>query len=708
MLSDLELAAGYSTGTADLVGDFYVPCLDEACRYDRAVGYFRSSLFILIGVAFSNYARRGGVIRLVCSPSLDPEDAKAVERGLSWRETLDLRIRAEIQSLLDDPASHSAAEFLATLVATRVMEIRLAFRPGSVGIFHDKVGIFEDVSGNKVSFVGSANETYAAWDPDTNHEGFEVFCSWSGTSDAERVRRHVQYFDRLWAGQEPGVTILDFPEASKAKLLQLTNPEGVDAAAEKLREVVTSRRPLQVSRSGQGRKTLQPHQRLAVENWFAGGQRGILKHATGAGKTVTAIDIMRRWVMTGKPAIVFVPTQVLASQWRSEIRSELGDEAVGILDAGAGFGRARWEEALADYTRPMAALGPRIVIATMQTGSTPAFLARVKAGEHLLVIADEVHRIGSPQQRSILGIDAGGRLALSATPERYGDPEGTSKILHYFGPVLEPEFTIGDAIAAGRLVPYDYFVHRVNLIGEEEQRWEELSDQIRREYAQLPKDSAGDRTYTDRYLLLLINRARILKQAANKVEVAKRVLTQEYKDGDRWLVYCDDRAQLRKVADSCRAQGLSTYEYHSAMEGSTRETLVSFQMRGGVLVAIRCLDEGVDLPALNRALIVASSSNPREFIQRRGRVLRSAPGKYSAAVHDLLVVPARSSEESADTMRHSILRTELSRARQFATYSRNTATKTELDILTAEGMAPLVAAEENYEEEDSGDVRAED
>ncbi len=701
MLSDLDLGTGYSTGRADLVRSFYVPCLDQARRYDRAVGYFRSSLFILVGLAFSTFARRGGRMRLVCSPNLDRQDAEAVGRGIALKDRIDTRLLEDLESLLEDPENHPVAEFLATLVATSVLDIRLAFRAGGNGIFHDKVGLFEDPASNRVSFVGSANETFSAWDQDANHEGFEVFCSWRGQADDERVTRHSEYLSNLWAGHEPGLTVLEFSAAVKARLLDLSNPEGIDVAAEKLRRVVLPRTMQATTLPVVARtRTLQSHQRLAVENWFAAGHRGIITHATGSGKTLTALEIIRRWIKPGNPAIVFVPTQVLAYQWRAELQRELGDAMVGLLDAGAGFGRRTWENDLADYTRNMPALGPRVVLATMQTGSSPEFLKRVKGGEHLLIVADEVHRLGSAQGRSILGISAGGRLGLSATPERFGDPEGTNALRAYFGESLAPPFTIGDAIRAGRLVPYDYFVHRVFLTAQEQDDWDQATHLIRQAYARLPRAGSGSPVHTEAYKLLLIRRARIAKQASQKVPLATEILAREHTQGDRWLVYCDDMDQLQAMSAASATLGLLTYEYHSAMEGSPRETLESFQLRGGILVAIKCLDEGIDLPALNRALILASSKNPREFIQRRGRVLRSIPDKYSAQIHDLIVVPRQDTgHDSASTK--SLTRGELARAHEFANYSRNAATKMDLELIAAASGLNATADEDgSFEEED--------
>jgi superfamily II DNA or RNA helicase len=705
LLSELLLETGYSTGRNDLVMDFYVPCLNQAGHYDRAVGFFRSSLFILVGVAFSDFARRGGRMRLVCSPNIDSKDAEAIEVGFGLKEKVNAAIERDLDVILNDPASRPVVQFLSTLIARDVLDIRFACKP-QPGIFHDKLGLFADAANNHVSFVGSANETFSAWDKEANHEGFEVFCSWKSV-ERDRVERHAKYFSNLWAGHEPGLTVVDFPEAMKARLLQYSHPNGLDAAAETLRQVVA---PVSPVRSGigpsresapKGTKVLQAHQQLAVTNWLS-AHRGIINHATGSGKTLTALTILRHWVQEGRPAVVFVPTSILSAQWKKEIEEELSDLEIGVLEAGAGSNRREWVRRLADYTRDLPSLGPRIVIATMQTGSTAEFLERVKDGEHLLVVADEVHRLGSPEWRHIIGISAGGRLGLSATPERYGDPSGTAELFQYFGSPLPPPFTIGDAIAAGRLVPYDYFVHRAPLSDEEQARWAEETSAIRQAYARLPKSASGSPIHSEAYKLLLIRRARIAKQAAAKVAIAQNILKEEYKAGDRWLVYCDDTRQLQSIVKVCRALELPSYEYHSAMQGAQPETLQSFQLGGGVLVAIKCLDEGVDLPVLNRAIILASSKNPREFIQRRGRVLRSLPGKFSATIHDVIVVPTDDSNPGA--VGPSLVRGELLRAREFATYCRNSTTRTTLTLIAATaGLDPTSLQADDYEANQGAD-----
>jgi len=695
-LRGLMLGSGYVTGRADLLNEFYLPCLGVAARYDRAVGYFRSTLYVVAGLAFSKFAQRGGVTRLVCSPHLTQEDVRAIEKGFSLRERLEASLEAELRAALDYPLNKPIAELLATLIALKVLDIRIAFRPTHAGIFHDKVGVFTDPSGDQVSFLGSPNETFTAWDLQGNHESLEVFCGWTTASDSARVRRHSSYFESLWEGREPGVEVRDFPDALRKELLKLADPNGIDPAAERVRQVVSSRADVRTAT----RARLQDHQNAVVENWETNGARGIITHATGAGKTIAALEIVERWLSSRGPAIVFVPSELLVQQWLDEIKKFIPEAAV--LVAGAGFGQEDWGHKLSDFSRSLSGLGPRITVATMQTGSSEAFLKKIIAGSHLLVVVDEVHRVGSGTHRSIVTINAGGRLGLSATPDRFGDPIGTAAIYDYFGKALEPPFTLRDAIRAGRLVPYEYYVHSVALTEDEQDRWDSLSEQIKNAYARLPTDRDGHKQMSEHLKLLLIRRAAVLKQAHGKVDLARSVLTSHYNVDDRWLVYCDNQAQLNAVLLALRTAGLTADEYHTGMAGSREATMNYFRERGGILVAIRCLDEGVDIPAVNRALILASSANKREFIQRRGRVLRSAPGKFSATIHDALVVP-HGLDDGDPEGRDPILRVELARAAEFAKDARNIAVRYDLeDLARRAGLREEDFALGEFEDEDGG------
>jgi superfamily II DNA or RNA helicase len=711
-LRELQIENAYSTGTNDLLADFYLPCLSKAIKYRRAVGFFRSSLYAIAGLAFADFLRRDGRIRLICSPSFTKEDLEAIGSGLTWRQASDARIASDLQAIITNPSAIPAVQFLATMIAADRLEMRVAVRPSTHGIFHDKLGVFIDHSTDALSFVGSANESLSAWDHSRNHEGFEVFRSWGSSDEAARVTRHLNFFDALWDGLHPGVSTLTIPEAATRNLLEVSDPDGIDASAEKLRDAVRgpSHTPPTIVSASTGSKAigrvLQQHQQDVLKSWEAAGRRGIVAHVTGAGKTVTALEAVRRWISEGRPALILVPSELLLKQWQSEIRLSFDDSTYELLLAGGPGRRTTWEDDLREFTRDLPALGPRIVLATMQTAVSEHFRSRIRQGKHLLFVGDEVHRLGAPSYRPILHLTVGATLGLSATPQRFGDPSGTSAIFAAFGSELQPRIDIGDAIRLGRLVPYDYHVHRVHLTDDEADLWQRLTDELIRVYATLPRDELRNPVNSRAYELLLFKRARVVKQAAAKVPLAAEIIRTSFRHGDRWLVYCDDTTQLRSAVDQIRLLGTDVYEYHSAMDGSRDATMQAFTQHGGVLVAIKCLDEGVDIPKTNCAVILASSSNPREFIQRRGRVLRAAPDKFAASIHDAIVLPPITVTTPSPDAIPAFAKTDLKRALAFAGFARNTAVSTELRMWAAElGIRFDGVADDGSELEEDEDAR---
>lgn len=660
-LSALDLDTEYRSLKDDPVGRFYVRCLREAARYRRAVGYFRSTVFLVVGPAVIEFARRGGSIQLICSPDLDYEDVDHIAIGYAQRQSgLAGSLIAQFDALLADSRTAFAARTLATLIATGCLEIKLAERKDRRGIYHEKIGIFSDQLGNEVSFKGSTNETWSGWHRSGNFESIEVFCSWRGGLEAKRVEKHSAHFDRLWSQHDPDIEVSPVPATVTEYIKRF--------AAAKLDQLVTEGH----QRWPQRRSPLE-HQANAIEAWKARGRRGIFEHATGSGKTFTAIVAIREHLAAGNPAIVLVPSKLLLEQWAQELRDEIPDAV--MLLAGAGHDRWKGSSRVRSMTDPDPTLGPRIVLAMMPTASMDKFRSGVQQGEHLLVVADEVHQIGSPQNSKFLQVDAGARLGLSATPQRYGDPEGTSKIFAYFGPIVPPPITLADAVAAGRLVPYEYHPHPIHLSATEAEEWVAQTKAIQQEIARQKADETGRRPLSERAKMMLIKRARIAKKATAKVRLAVDVLAKNYAPGQSWLVYCEDGGQLTDVLIALRECGLSPIEYHSNMAGDRDATMDWYRSYGGILASIRCLDEGVDIPAVSHALILASSQNPRQFIQRRGRVLRQAPGKALAVIHDAIVVPVDAEDEKEQL---GLLRAELVRSVEFANHAVNRMAAAEL------------------------------
>lgn len=677
-LLSLDLAQSYRTGQCNPIEDFYKPCFKHSNAYDRAVGYFKSTIYLIIGDSVIEFAKRGGKIRLVCSPVIYKDDAKSIISAYEERQSkLANAIDQEIDQMLGSPFSMNQTKILATLILVGALDIKLALRNVREGIYHEKIGLFKD-DNHAVSFIGSANETWSGWHERANYESIEVFCTWKDANEEVRVHRHEEYFNKLWDGKVPGLTVMNFPEAAKKRLIQY--------AYQSLDEIdfeqgcTNDRTPLE-------------HQKSAIENWEMHGRRGILEHATGSGKTITAIIAIKKHVSYGKPAIIIVPSRLLLKQWDKEIMKEIPD-AITLL---AGDNNNSWKRGgrLKGMSSSNTGLKSRIIITTIKTAATPLFRSKIVQGSHLMVVADEVHQTGSKHNASIFSIDSGPRLGLSATPYRYGDPEGTAKIFDYFGQIIPPKFTLQDAIKAGRLVEYEYYPHPVYLTADEADAWRTATSRIRFEIARGKVNEAGEKIISDKIKMMIIQRSKIAKKAQNKLHLAIETFKEFYKEGQRWLVYCEDTEQLKEVMEALVTIGLHPIEYYSSMSGDHQSALAWFTSVGGILVSIKCLDEGIDMPTVDHALIIASSQNPRQFIQRRGRVLRKVHGKAIAVIHDIIVIPV-SLEDEPD--QYALFKSELLRAIEFANSALNLSAGAELRGIAARlGLDPDIITDDGIE-----------
>lgn len=685
-LATVDYSSEYRSGGNDPIEQFYIPSLKHANLYKRAVGYFRSSVYLITGLAIIDFAKRGGKIRLICSPNLSEHDIKAIDDGYAEQNTvISDNLVSQIDELLGNKVFVSPTKILATLVSLGILEIKIAWRPNSQGIYHEKIGIFLDEFDNRVSFIGSANETWNALDSRGNFESLEVFCNWHHDIEKERSSRHEANFDKLWAGGDLETKIIPFPEASRlhlcAQSLQSLNDAEIELTA--LSEAY---------KTSKKRKAL-PHQTSAIEGWIAQGRRGIFEHATGSGKTFTALESARPHLDSGLPVLILVPSQLLLKQWALEIKLELPQAALTL----AGAGNNSWK-APGRLTRISSKLpiGARVILVTMQTAASDLFRRCLMQGSHLMVIADEVHQIGSTYNSQCLLIDSGPRLGLSATPKRYGDPEGTKRLFDYFGNIVQPPITLMDAVKAGRLVEYEYFPHPIYLSLEESQEWRSLTRKIRYEMARLKSDEGG--VISDKAKMLILRRARIAKKAEGKITLATKILKKNYQIGQSWLVYCEDSTQLNQIRQSLNNQNIKAIEYHTGMDGSQAASLQWFKDFGGILISIKCLDEGVDIPKVSHALILASSQNPRQFIQRRGRVLRKSDGKYLAVIHDAVVTPVNLDEEPEQA---SLLKSEFLRAIEFSDSAINKSAGARLRAMAREmGFDPDSTGTEGIEEEE--------
>lgn len=682
----------YRTGRDDLADDFYAPAMARATRIDRTSGYFRSTVFALLYDPLQGFLERNGCISVLCSPYLSPDDTETFQALLRQRNDGEEALNEfSRQAFLNDVvalfnASHGDwhQKILGGMLRHGFLDIRIGVLRAGNGLFHEKLGIFHDAHGHRLSFKGSVNETFSGWGLQGNIESIDAFYCWL-PEDAPRVDDHYQDFLDVWEGRYQKVNTLTLGEAIDGAILE-NAPDDPDEVRGLLARYQSHRAERGARIAGvqhlapapadhddtslpdsqdqwPSGRVAAPHQAEAIKAWYETGRQGIFEHATGSGKTFTALHIIRDHLRQQGVVLIVVPSTLLMKGWFEELSLELPHAHV--VRIGGGHNRWRSPGDLEWRMQRPSAKRPLVMLATMQTAAKRMFRDRLRRLDNLLLVADEVHQSGSELHRQILNLKMGARLGLSATPERFGDPDGTAILMHYFNGIVGTPFTLSDAMTAGRLTQYHYHPVTLSLNAEEADEWEVLTEQLRQAIQRGPRDDNGKPQDNQRTRLLKIQRSRIAKKAAAKVHIARDIIEEHYEPGQHWLVYCEDQAQLGDVAAAIADTGVSPWVYYSDMEGDPDATLAAFRRNSGIIVSIRCLDEGVDIPEISHAIILASSQNPRQFIQRRGRVLRRSPGKYRAYIWDALVLPP----DTVNDIHGSLTRSELLRAIEFAEHA---------------------------------------
>lgn len=680
-LRDLKIQNEYRSDRCNLIQDFYIPCLRKATVYNRAVGFFSSTSMAAAARGLTAMIRAGGKMRLVASPCLSQEDAEAIAKGLRQREEIIVgailqELDREFEQIIKDRLA-----CLAWLLEQGVLELKLAV-PKNIrrqGIYHEKLGIFTDAKGNIVAFTGSANESSAALID--NFECIDVFCSWE-PSERERTLRKAENFQRLWDNNTPKVEVMGFPEAATRSLLRLRP----DKPPEQEPKIKTAKKYWTLAERGGSYRInrdeasqpeseatslptfqnflkieLRPRQVDALNAWESANCHGVLAMATGAGKTITGLACAAS-VENLDVIVIGAPTNEIVQQWVDELANRTTFRTPLIATGTAQL----WMEPLFRKLHlisigqlPHERLPVVVVGSYSELSKLPVANLIVDAGglpQHSLLIADEVHATGAAVYRRILREDFRYRLGLSATPVRPYDEEGTEYILEYFSSVVY-EFSLEQAIAAGILCEYEYYVYVTPLAVDEYAKFKDLTTKIGRLLNSNEEDAIAQAK------LLTIQRARIIKSTASKLELLNSIFIDH--PPRRGMIYCADITQATEVSRLLAQCGFRVARYSS--DDVDRKRLLSEFARGylDALVAVKCLDEGVDIPAADLAVILASDTSERQFIQRRGRVLRAAPQKSLAKVIDVVVVPPLGNYPA------ELIDSEIRRVTQFARAARN-------------------------------------
>ncbi|MFE5257681.1 DNA phosphorothioation system restriction enzyme [Streptomyces coelicoflavus] len=661
------------------------------------MGYFTASVLAVIGRGIDEFIRRGGQMRIVASPYLTAEDISEIEAGYELRAVMENAAVRDLERAAEDPRAVRGLGKLGRLVAEGRLDIKLAYVASGnrVGMYHEKIGVFRDGQ-DLVAFKGSANETLSGLVG--NFESIEVFRSWDEW-DRSRALRISRDFEDLWEDRTSILRVMSFTEAAK-KVIERTALTGEEAG--EAAEVPSGGAPIVVAPADTAGMLTIPaglkvrdYQKQAVGNWFNEKGRGLLRMATGTGKTLTALSAAAQMSKVlhqrGEPllSVVIAPYQHLVDQWAKDIEWFGATPIMAYESTAAWFGRACH---LLDALALKAARGG-VIITTNKTFGDAAFqsiLNRYKG--RLLLIADEAHNLGARHIRTKLPENAEFRLGLSATPERWFDDEGTDALTGYFGKIVF-EMGIGDAIKLGALCRYTYTPVVVELDSEETEMYVEITTKIARIFAAQQGSDGVDEDST--LGALLRKRSNLLGHARAKLPALRREIEQR---GEDWyqLLYCaegrhplsyedgapEEPSQLDQVLDLVgNWMHMPAARYTAETQRpERRKVLQRFADRElQAIVSMRCLDEGVDVPAARTAYLLASSSNPRQFIQRRGRVLRQAPGKMMADIVDFIVVPPEEASDLQPESERKMVARELARVTEFAHLAENEAET--LDIL---------------------------
>ncbi|MBL7197066.1 MAG: DEAD/DEAH box helicase family protein [Candidatus Omnitrophica bacterium] len=672
MLTDLDLKAVYDSTEHDLVKDLIIPLLENSFRYDRGVGFFSSGWLKMACEGINKFAENAGKARIIMSPIISENDWQAIKMGNKAKQD-DVLYKVLLNSVvnLEKSLQENPLNALAWLIADDIMKIKFAIPKGRLegGDFHDKFAIFEDINGNKVAIHGSYNDTIHA---SLNGESFSVFKSWD-TGQVEYVESHDKRFLSIWGNKNDLFHIYDIPSAIRDKIIRYRSKERPYMLHSSKKETKDKSATI-LSKKEELKIELRDYQKEAIRKWKETNYTGILEMATGTGKTITALACASEvYESNGSLAlIVIVPYIHLIDQWQKEMQ-KFNFFPV-LCSSGHGDWYSNLQLKIQDYN-----LGFRKIfccITTHITASKDRFQNLISqiSRKPRMAIYDEVHSLGATVLRNALSANIEHRLGLSATPQRWFDSHGTKLLMKYFKGTCF-SFSLEQAIGKF-LVPYKYIPHIIEMSDDEFYEYCKLSMSINKLFYK--EQNVEDNPYLQ---TLMRERAKLINNAEKKREIFKLVVEEELKQSKNLgqpflhaLFYCPIGGH-QEVLKTVARMGIKAREFIYQVNNKERQNILKQFERGDIqaLVAMKCLDEGIDLPATKFAIILASTTNPREFIQRRGRILRKFEGKSRAIIHDFVVVPPFSkfnSEENEDNVK-SILKREMPRFAEFTSAAEN-------------------------------------
>lgn len=632
--------------------DFMNPSYSESNKLNRGSGYFSLRSLILSIDGLIRFIKNDGYINLICNPELSNEDIEKIDAGLSISiEDISKDLLEKVENeILSEDIDKLKMDIVCNMISAGRLKIKIAYMPN--GIYHEKFGTFFDNEGNMVYFNGSANETYNA--KRRNFESFFVTTSWTG--DVEAIIEECEYFDKLWNNEVEGLVVYDFPDAIKEKIF--TKYKSSSSLGVAIKNYI--------NRDEDHKKELYSYQETAIKEFFDNEFAHFYEMATGTGKTFTSVKTIEKLIeKKGKIfVLICVPQIDLQSQWQ-EALNENGYSKVYLF---GGENNSKLTEtdinnSIIDY---MINDQSAFCISIYDTFFSK-FYSICDNIDNLFIIFDEAHNL-SENQIAKLPKNVKYKLGLSATIQRFNAKE-TDKIIEYFtNNTIKPYFYgIEDAIKNGFLSRYEYHPIFVNIGTDDYEKYKKknifLATLLN---AEIKDHDAITKARRERNL--------IIKQANCKISLLESMIGKyEFKNS---VVYCgqgkdEEESIIDIVSNILGRKGHYDVSQFTSKTVDRKSVLKEFEHNYyDTLVAIKCLDEGVDIPKLDKIYIMASDSSLKQTIQRRGRVLRKCKetGKQKAFIYDMVVLPP---EDCYDSSAKSLIITEFKRAQEYCRLAVN-------------------------------------
>ena len=673
-LRDVDILPAYSTDDGkDLLDSFYNPVLECAVKYDRVTGFFSPKVFAIAARGFRKCVENNCKIRIITSVCVEDETWDAINESTKLSNVSRCLDDYTLDSVHDE-LDYNYLQLFMYLYSTGILEMKVAAVREGNGIFHEKIGIITDSFEDSVSFSGSNNETANGWI--NNIEEFKVFKDWEPVQ-ATYCAIDKKKFETYWDGESNRFKVLTLDKAESEGLIRKTLKP--DITIEEIKKRIYEQENVKLYGGGNKPRTrqLRPYQKDAIARWKNSNYISIFEMATGTGKTFTTVSALKQFREGNSSlhCVVGVPLISLLVQWRGELLSNFGED-LKIIVASSSVDND-WRKELSDLTirLKMGLKTDFAILVPYVTLSNEDFVSKIRriGADGMVFLADEMHNLVTERAMAVLSEEIFKyRLGLSATPVRLWAPKESKIVTAFFGddPYI---FSLEKAILEGFLVPYNYYVKPVHLTIDEFEDYCGISKEIGRY-------SAMGNQYKDSELNALLKRARIKKNAENKILALSGVIAENKKIGpiSHSLFYVDNSEMLEKVQKTLLEYNIVSSKFTGEEDLATREDIIDAIRRKDInaIVAIKCLDEGVDIPSARNAYFISSNTDPREYIQRLGRVLRrdEKSGKTHSNIYDFIVLPPsnmRFSDVSERTIARNLVRNEVIRAKFFCELAKN-------------------------------------